>query len=62
MTSRRSDQYRQEAERAHSRAERALTPQERDMLLEIERNFQRLELLRNNMDRIRRRQNNERSN
>jgi hypothetical protein len=53
MTFRRSDQYRQEAERAHSRAERALTPQERDVLLEIERNFERLELLRNSTDRIR---------
>ena len=38
----RSEAYRQAADRAHQQAESALSPQEKNLLLEIERSFRRL--------------------
>ena len=48
-----SEKYREEAERARLFAEHARTPQEREALREIEREFERLAVLRDDMSRKR---------
>ena len=48
-----SEKYREEAQRARVFAEHARTPQERKALLEIEKEFERLAVMRDDMTRKR---------